>query len=109
MKRKTKRDLMMITFDKASELYLSTLATEGISPRYIDWLKTRLRYFGDFFTRTYGKDFILQDLDVEDGRSSLREFMERGVRYEDCPIHKAQRDKLKIQYIHGLGRTVRSF
>jgi integrase/recombinase XerD len=109
MARNRKKELMMISFDKASELYLSTLATEGKSPRYIDWLKTRLRYFGDFLTRTYGKDFILQELDVEDGRSYLRELMARGTRYEDHPMHKAQRGKLKIQYIHGLGRAVRSF
>jgi len=99
----------MISFDKASELYLSTLATEGKSPRYIDWLKTRLRYFDNFLTRTYGGNFKLQDLTVEDGRSYLRELMERGTRYEDHPMHKAQKGKLKIQYIHGLGRAVRSF
>jgi site-specific recombinase XerD len=109
MKRKTKRDLMMITFDKASELYLSTLATEGKSPRYIDWLKTRLRYFDDFLKRTYGNGFKLQDLTVEDGRMYLRELMERDTRYEDHPMHKEQKGKLKIQYIHGLGRAVRSF
>jgi hypothetical protein len=85
MARNRKKELMMISFDKASELYLSTLATEGKSPRYIDWLKTRLRYFGDFLARTYGKDFVLQDLDVEDGRSYLRELMARGTRYEGSP------------------------
>ena len=56
----------MISFDKASELYLSTLATEGKSPRYIDWLKTRLRYFDNFLTRTYGENFKLQELTIED-------------------------------------------
>jgi len=35
--------------------------------------------------------------------------MERGTRYEDHPMRKEQRGKLKIQYIHGLGRAVRSF
>ena len=109
MARNRKRELMMITFDKASELYLSTLATEGKSPRYIDWLKTRLRYFGAFLKRTYGSDIKLQDLTVEDGRSYLRELLERGTRYENHPMHKAQSGKLKIQYIHGLGRAVRSF
>lgn len=53
----------MISFDKASELYLSTLATEGKSPRYIDLLEMRLQYFGDFLTPTFGKDFIIQVLD----------------------------------------------
>ena len=32
MARKKKRELMMISFDKASELYLSTLATEEKAP-----------------------------------------------------------------------------
>lgn len=109
MANNRKKKLMMISFDKASELYLSTLATEGKSLRYIDWLKTRLRYFGDYLTRTYGKNFTLQDLNVEDGRSYLRELMQRGTRYEDHPMHKAQRGKLKVQYIHGLGRAVHSF
>jgi site-specific recombinase XerD len=99
----------MISFDKASDLYLSTLATEGKSPRYIDWLKTRLRYFGDFLHRTYGDKFRLQDLTVDDGRMYLRELMARNTRYENHPMHKEQKGKLKIQYIHGLGRAVRSF
>jgi hypothetical protein len=109
MARNRKKELMMISFDKASELYLSTLATEGKSPRYVDWLKTRLRYFGDFLTRTHGSDFILQNLTVEDGRMYIRDLMGRDTRYIDHPMHKAQRGKLKIQYIHGLGRAVRSF
>ena len=99
----------MKSFDKASELFLSTLATEGKSPRYIDWLKTRLRYFGDFLKRTYGADFILQDLTVEHGRTYLRDLMSRDPRYADHPMHQARRGKLKIQYIHGLDRAVRSF
>ena len=87
----------MISFDKASKLYLSTLATEGKSPRYIDWLKTRLRYFGDFLNRAYGEHFSLQDLDVEVGRSYLRELMERGTRYEDHLMRKsAEKVKNKI-------------
>jgi hypothetical protein len=35
MKRKTK-DLMMISVEKAIELYLATMVTEGKSPRYIE-------------------------------------------------------------------------
>jgi hypothetical protein len=51
MKNKA-RSFMMVTLEKSIELYLSTLATEGKSPRYIDWLKTRLRYFSEFLTKT---------------------------------------------------------
>lgn len=109
MMKKKQRELMMITFDKASELYLSTLAVEGKSPRYLEWLKKRLRYFGDFLRRTYGNEFKLQDLTVEDGRIYIRELIGRDTRYENHPMHKVQEGKLKIQYIHGLGRAVRSF
>jgi hypothetical protein len=42
MANRKSKDLMMVTIEKAIDLYLSTLATEGKSPRYIDWLKTRL-------------------------------------------------------------------
>jgi hypothetical protein len=35
MGKTKKRDLMMITLQKATNLYLSTLETEGKSPRYI--------------------------------------------------------------------------
>ena len=45
MVKTKKKDLMMITLDKAIELYLTTIETEGKSPRYIEWLKTRLRFF----------------------------------------------------------------
>ncbi len=43
MVKTNKRDLLMITLDKAVELYLATLETEGES--HGKWLKTRLRYF----------------------------------------------------------------
>lgn len=45
MSKTRAKDLMMITIDKAIDLYLATLETEGKSPRYIDWLKPRLLYF----------------------------------------------------------------
>jgi hypothetical protein len=97
MVRNRKKELMMMSFDKASELYLSTLATEGKSPGYLDWLKTRLRYFGDFLKRTHGTDFILQDLTVEHGRAYLRDLMSRDTRYAYHPMHMARSGKLQIQ------------
>jgi hypothetical protein len=103
------RDLMMVTLSKATQLYLLTLATEGKSPRYIDWLKTRLRFFNDYIENIYGPVFKVQDLSVEDGRDYLRSLMERTTRYKDHPMHKERNGKLKTQYIHGLGRAVRSF
>ncbi len=36
MAKTGKKELMMVSLDKGIELYLSTLATEGKSPRYID-------------------------------------------------------------------------
>ena len=35
-RKKTAKELMMVSLTKAIELYLSTLAVEGKSPRYID-------------------------------------------------------------------------
>jgi site-specific recombinase XerD len=99
----------MVTLHKATNLYLSTLETEGKSPRYIDWLRTRLRYFNNYIEDTYGSDFKVQDLSVEDGREYLRSLMERNTRYQGHPMHKEKKGKLKTQYIHGLGRAVRSF
>lgn len=101
MVKTIRKDLMMVSLDKGIELYLSTLATEGKSPRYIDWLETRLRFFKDFIEQTYGEDFKLQDLTVEDGRAYLRSLMERNIRYQNHPMHQQQKGKLKIQYIHG--------
>lgn len=103
------RDLMMVSLDKAIGLYLSTLATEGKSPRYIDWLKTRLRFFSDFMKEAYSDGFKLQDLSVDDGREYIRSLMERNVRYQNHPMHKEKNGKLKVQYIHGCGRAIRSF
>ena len=103
------RELMMISLHKAIELYLSTLATEGKSLRYIDWLKTRLRFFNGFIHQIHGENFRVQDLTVEDGREFIRELMERDKKYQDHPMHKAENGKLKVQYIHGCGRAVRSF
>jgi site-specific recombinase XerD len=103
------RDLMMVTLSKATQLYLQTLETEGKSPRYIDWLKTRLRFFNDYIEKTYGAGFKVQDLSVEDGRDYLRSLMERDHPLPRPPDAHGKKGKLKTQYIHGLGRAVRSF
>lgn len=109
MTKANKRNLMMITLDKAMELYLATLETEGKSPRYVDWLKTRLRYFSTYIEGAYGSGFSLESLSVDDGREYIRSLMERDKVYKTHPFHSERNGKLKIQYIHGLGRAVRSF
>ena len=109
MVKTNKRDLMMITLDKAIELYLATLETEGKSPRYVAWLKTRLRFFSTFIEEVYGEGFKLPEITVEDGRSYIRHLMERDSVYRGHPFHKEKEGKLKPQYIHGLGRAIRSF
>jgi site-specific recombinase XerD len=103
------KDLMIITLDRAIGLYLSTLETEGKSPRYIDWLKTRLRFFNNYIQSAHQGEFRLQNLTVDIGRDYLRFLMDKNERYQNHPMHKAEGGKLKIQYIHGLGRAVRSF
>jgi hypothetical protein len=99
MVKTKKKELMMVSLDKGSELSLSTLTTEGKSPRYIDWLNTRLRFFSDFIRETYGEDFKLQDLTVEDGRAYIGSLIERDARYQNHPMHKRKEGKLKVQYI----------
>jgi hypothetical protein len=42
----------MITIDKALELFLATLDSEGKSPRYIDWLRPLLLYFYNYLGST---------------------------------------------------------
>jgi hypothetical protein len=69
MNKRSKRDLMMITLQKASDYYIATLETEGKSPRYIDFLKTRLRYFNNYIQEVYGQDFKLQELTIANGRN----------------------------------------
>jgi site-specific recombinase XerD len=109
MGNRNKSELMMITLQKATDYYLATLETEGKSPRYIDWLKTRLIYFNRYMQETYGQDVKLQNMTVEDGRDYMRSLMERTRRYKDHPMRTEEDGKLKVQYIHGLGRAVRSF
>lgn len=109
MSRNSAKDLMMITIERAFNLYLATLETEGKSPRYIDWLKPRLGYFLKFLKTTNRNDMKLQDLTVKDGRDYLHYLLQRNTLYENHPMHKEQSGKLKIQYIHGLGRAIRSF
>jgi site-specific recombinase XerD len=109
MVARKRKELMMVSLERAIELYLSTLEAEGKSPRYIDWLKTRLRFFTKFIHQAYEDDYKLQDLAVEDGREFLRELMSRDTKFRDHPMHEEQKGKLSIQYIHGCGRAVRSF
>jgi site-specific recombinase XerD len=105
---KRTKELMMISLDKAIELYLSTMETEGKSPRYIDWLRTRLKYYSQYIQRTYKEEYKIQDLAVEDGRGFIRYMMERDKKYPKHPMMKETPGKLKIQYIHGCARSVRS-
>ena len=109
MGKRTKRELMMITLQKATGLYLAIIGTEGKSPRYIDFLKTRLCYINRYMQETYSQDIKLQEMTVEDGRDYMRSLMERTKRYKDHPMRTEEDGKLKVQNIHGLGRAVRSF
>ena len=109
MAKRKARELLMVTLEKSIELYLSTLATEGKSPRYISWLKTRLRFFTTYIKETYGEGFVLQDLTVDDGRDYIKSLLDRNHRYTNHPMHNRIEGKLQIQYIHGLGRAIRSF
>jgi len=109
MSAKRSSEFMRMSLEKAIEIYLATLGTEGKSPRYIGWLKTRLRYLTDFIYQTQGKDFRLQDLTVEIGREFIRDLMGRDVKYSSHPFIKARSGKLAVQYIHGCGRAMRSF
>jgi len=102
-------EFLSMSIEKAIELYLATLATEGKSPRYLEWLRDRLRYFTNHLHKEVGDVFHLQDLTVEHGRGYLRELMGREVKYSCHPMHVARQGKLAIQYIHGCGRAVRSF
>ncbi len=49
MMAKKIKELLMITIDRATGLYLATLETEGKSPRYIDWLSTAFRNYIPIF------------------------------------------------------------
>jgi len=109
MSKSRTKDLMMITIDRAFDLYIATLETEGKSPRFIDWLKPRLRHFYVFLKKTNGDIFQLQDLTIDDGRDLPHYLLQREILYENHPMHKERSGKLKIQYIHGLGRAIRSF
>ena len=109
MARNRTKDLMMVSLERGIDLYLTTMETEGKSPRYIDWLNTRLKFFNNFIQDTFGDDFKLQDLTVDDGRDYIRSLMERETKYKDHPMHKERKGKLKPQYIHGCGRAIRSF
>jgi len=95
----------MVSLERGIEYYLSTLATEGKSPRYLDWLK----YFRNFIQQIHGDGWMLQDLAVEDGHEFLRELLERDRKFSGRPMHQDQKSKLAIQYVHGCGHAVRSF
>ena len=96
-------DLMMISVEKAVDQYLATLVSEGKSPRYVEWLKSRLNLFKAFLLETGRESYKLQELTVEDGREYLRYLLERQKHYTNHLLHKERDGKLTICYIHGLG------
>lgn len=100
--------LMTMTLEKVIQIYISTLETEGKSPRYIDGLRIRLQYFLDFIQQRHGEDFNARDLTVEDGREFLRDLMTREVKYRDHPMIGPKVGKLSIHYVNGIGRGLRS-
>jgi site-specific recombinase XerD len=107
---KTKaKDLMMLSVEKATQIYLATLATEGKSQSYIDWLASRLKKFNNFLAETGRENCRLQELTVDDGREYIAFLMGKDNRYSDHPYHKETKGKLTTSYIHGLGRALRSF
>jgi hypothetical protein len=77
---KRNAEFMRMSLEKAIELCLAPLATEGKSPSYIDWLKDRLRYFTVFIQKIHDGTLSLQDMTVEDGRGFIQELMERPDR-----------------------------
>lgn len=99
----------MISVEKAIDLYLATLVTEGKSPQYVEWLKSRLKLFNEFLKGTGRENYKLQNLTVDDGRDYLHFLMDRKTRYTNHPMHKVRDGKLTTYYIHGLGRALRSF
>ena len=48
MVKRIKIELMMVTLQKATGYYLATLETDDKNPSYIDWLKTRPKYFNQY-------------------------------------------------------------
>lgn len=101
--------LATMTLEKLIHIYLSTLQTEGKSPRYLDWLGTRLRYFLDLMHKRHGEEINARDVTLEDGREFMRELMTREERFRGHPMIAAQAGKLSISYVHGMGRALRSF
>jgi hypothetical protein len=59
---KRNAEFMRMPLEKAIEQYLATLATEGKSPSYIDWLKDRPRYFTVFIHKIHGGTLNLWNL-----------------------------------------------
>jgi hypothetical protein len=73
----------MITLQKATNLYLSTVETEGKSPRYIEWLRTRLKFFNSYIEETYGADFKVPVPPVHIDRQFFRD-----IGYHPGPLVK---------------------
>ena len=100
---------MAITLERCAQIDLSTLETEGKSPRYLDWLGTRLQYFNTCVHKVHGENFNLKELTVDDDREFIRELMDRDVKYSIRPLSKPRSGKLSIPYLNGIGRAMRSF
>src|SRR5258706_14180348 len=95
--------------EKGTQLYLTGLETEGKSPRYVKWLRERLQLFIKQMHHTYGEEFKLQDMTLEDGRELMLELMSREKKNLDQPLVEPRDGKLAIENIHGFGRGVSSF
>jgi hypothetical protein len=95
MMGKTKvKDLMMLSVEKATQIYLATLATEGKSQSYITWLASRLKKFTSFLAETGRENCKLQELTVDDGREYLAFLMGKNERYSDHPFHSGIPSKI---------------
>ena len=98
----------MIPIGVSVSAYLSDLAVDNKRPRYIDFQKTRLRYFVTHITAIH-PDYHIQDLCVEDARGFLATLQKKEVRFANHPRKHEVAGKLSSGYIHGIGRALKAF
>lgn len=98
----------MVLIGKAVGSYLVALGVDNMQPRYIDFQRTRLRYYVDFVT-VKNPEYRVEDLCREDLRDYLAFLQAKEKRFAGHPKHQAQDGKLSAGYIHGCGRAVKAF
>ncbi|MFC1980606.1 tyrosine-type recombinase/integrase [Chloroflexota bacterium] len=100
-------DIRTPTLDQVIDIYILCCATEGKSPKTIDWYSANLRRFRDFLKQE-GLARGITDIGTSEARKFIFHLQNNVKRWETSPYVNDSRG-LSSFSVHGYARTIKAF